>query len=83
MQQTRRGGRKKGEEGRGAKRKKKVETAEEMAYRLFHSRSSAPITAIFLQVLPGKLGIRGSLTRGNRGKIDRLADTTARETGLR
>lgn len=63
------------------RKKEKVETPEEMAYRLFHSRSSTPTTAIFLQVLPGKLEIRGSLTRGNRGKIDRLADTMARERG--
>lgn len=77
MQQTRRGERKGGRK----RKKEKVETPEEMAYRLFHSRSSTPTTAIFLQVLPGKLEIRGSLTRGNRGKIDRLADTMARERG--
>lgn len=77
MQQTRRGERKEGRK----RKKEKVETPEEMAYRLFHSRSSTPTTAIFLQVLPGKLEIRGSLTRGNRGKIDRLADTMARERG--
>lgn len=69
MQQTRRGERKGGRK----RKKEKVETPEEMAYRLFHSRSSTPTTAIFLQVLPRKLEIRGSLTRGNRGKIDRLA----------
>lgn len=77
MQQTRRGERKGGRK----RKKEKVETPEEMAYRLFHSRSSTPTTTIFLQVLPGKLEIRGSLTRGNRGKIDRLADTMARERG--
>lgn len=77
MQQTRRGERKGGRK----RKKEKVETPEEMAYRLFHSRSSTPTTAIFLQVLPGKLEIRGSLTHGNRGKIDRLADTMARERG--
>lgn len=78
MQQTWRGERK-GERGDEKEKKEKDETPEEIAYRLFHSRSSTPTTAIFLQVLPGKLEIRGSLTRGNRGKIDRLADTMARE----
>lgn len=73
MQQTRRGGRKK---ERGGKKKKKKESRNGRGNGLQTFPLALKRTAIFLQVLPGKLEIRGSLTRGNRGKI---ADTTARE----
>lgn len=47
-------GKKRGGGGRKRKKEKVEKTPEEMAYRLFHSRSSTPTTAIFLQVLPGE-----------------------------
>ena len=77
-------GKKRGGEGGEKEKRKKSKKRPRKWPTDFSTRAQAhPLPRYFFKFCRGKLEIRGSLTRGNRGKIDRLADTLRLEKETR